>query len=58
MKNDNIDYLTFESLHAEITCNSSSVRLVNIHVHVYRPERDVDGKHVNFSSFLKEFERL
>ena len=51
MKNDNIDYLTFESLHAEITCNSRSVRLVNI----YRPERDVDGKHVNFSSFLQEF---
>ena len=48
IKNDNIDYLTFESLHAEITCNSRSVRLVNI----YRPERDVDGKHVNFSSFL------
>ena len=54
MKNDNIDYLTFESLHAEITCNSRSVRLVNI----YRPERDVDGKHVNFSSFLQEFEKL
>ena len=54
MKNDNIDYLTFESLHAEITCNSRSVRLVNI----YRPERDVDGKRVNFSSFLQEFEKL
>ena len=49
MKNDNIDYLTFESLHGEITCNSRSVRLVNI----YRPERDVDGKHVNLSSFLQ-----
>ena len=54
MKNDNIDYLTFESLHAEITCNSRSVRLVNI----YRPERDVEGKRVNFSSFLQEFEKL
>ena len=54
MKNYNIDYLTFESLHAEITCNSRSLRLVNI----YRPERDVGGKHVNFSSFLQEFERL
>ena len=54
MKNYNIDYLTFESLHAEVTCNSRSLRLVNI----YRPERDVDGKHVNFSSFLQEFERL
>ena len=54
MKNDNIDYLTFESLHAEITCNSRSVRLVNI----YRPERDVDGKHVNFSSFLQEFDKF
>ena len=42
MKNDNIDYLTFESLHAEITCNSRSVRLVNI----YRPEMDVDGVNV------------
>ena len=30
MNNYNIDYLTFESLHAEITCNSRSVRLVNI----------------------------
>ena len=54
MKNDDIDYLTFESLHAEITCDSRSVRLVNI----YRPERDVDGKHVNFSSFLQEFDKL
>ena len=54
MKHDNIDYLTFESLHAEITCNSRSVRLVNI----YRSEEDVDGKHANFSSFLQEFERL
>ena len=54
IKNDNIDYLTFESLHAEITCNSRSVRLVNKN----RPERDVDGKHVNFSSFLQEFEKL
>ena len=39
---------------AEITCNSRSVRLVNI----YRPERDVDGKHVHFSSFRQEFEKL
>ena len=54
MKNDNIDDLTFESLHAEITCNSRSFRLVNI----YRPERYVDGKHVNFSSFLQEFDKL
>ena len=54
MNNDNIDYLPFEYLHAEITCNSRSVRLVNI----YRPEKDVDGKHVNFSSFLQEFEKL
>ena len=54
MKTYNTDYLTFESLHAEITCNSRSVRLVNI----YRSERDVDGNHVNFSSFLQEFERL
>ena len=54
MKNYNMDYLTFESLHAEITCNSRSVRLVNI----YRPERHVDSKHVHFSSFLQEFERL
>ena len=46
--------LTFESLHAEITCNSRSVCLV----HIYRPERDVDGKHVNFSSFLQEFEKF
>ena len=56
MKNYNIDYLTFESLHAEITCNSRSVRLVN--TCIYQPERDVDGKHVNFSSFLQKFERL
>ena len=53
MKNDNIDYLTFESLHAEITCNSRSVRL-----NIYRTERDVDSKHINCSSFLQEFERL
>ena len=53
-ENYNIDYLTCESIHAEITCKSRSVRLVNI----YRPERDIDGKHVNFSSFLQEFERL
>ena len=47
MKTYNTDYLTFESLHAEITCNSRSVRLVNI----YRQERDVDGNHVNFFQF-------
>ena len=48
--------ITFESLHVEITCNSRSVRLIN--TCIYRPERDVDGKHVNFFSFLQEFERL
>ena len=34
MNNFNIDYLTFESLHAEITCNSRSFCPVN-NVHVY-----------------------
>ena len=53
MKNDNIDYLTFESLHAEITCNSRSVCLVNIIISTRK-----GCKHVHFLSFLQEFERL
>ena len=41
-------------MHAQITCNSRSV----CHVNISRPERDVDGIHVSFSSFLQEFENL
>ena len=48
--------LTFESLHAfEVTCNSRSVRLVNIYID---QKGMLMAKHVNFSSFLQEFEIL
>ena len=53
-KSNDVQYTTFESLHAEVSGNSKSVRLVI----VYRPERDSNGQHVTFSSFLREFENL
>ena len=49
MKNYNIDYLTFESLHAEITCNYRSVRLV---IYIDQKAMLMDN------SFLQELKKL
>lgn len=54
IKDNHNDYQTFESLHAEISCNSKSLRLIVI----YRPELDSTGHRVKFSLFLQEFETL
>ena len=53
-KNDHVQYVTFESIHMEVTCNSKSVRLVN----VYRSGRDNKGNSVAFGQFLNEFEDM
>ena len=54
IKDNHNNYQTFESLHAEVSCNSKSLRLVVI----YRPERDLTGHTITFSLFLQEFETL
>ena len=45
---------SFESLHAQVSDNSRSFRLVVI----YRPDLDMDGHHVPFSLFRDEFSNL
>ena len=54
IKSDAGDYSSFESIHAEITCNSRSVRLVN----VYRSGKNKSGQHVSMNTFLCEFENM
>ena len=54
IKTDVKKYKSFESIHAEVTVNSKSVRLGN----VYRPEKRSSASHVNFGYFLEEFESM
>ena len=54
IKDNHNGYQTFESLHAEVSCNSKSLRLVVIN----RTERDLRGHTITFSWFLQEFETL
>ena len=54
IKDNHTEYKTFESLHAEISSNSKSLRLIVI----YRPELDMTGHRVKFSLFLEEFETM
>lgn len=54
IKSDVKSYSTFESLHAELSSNSTFLHLVI----VYRPERDVRGQTFNYGLFLNEFESM